>query len=98
MRANRFPQFERIAWLVGQEIGERWMQKDWGIPGKHLMKQVRCLLDFLTAQAHIIKAGAEGHRKAVASLPYGFRNDRLYIRVANKLREAYIAMRLKKAA
>lgn len=98
MRSNRFPQFERIAWLLGREIGERWMNSEYGIPSKHLMSQVRCLVDFLTAQALLVKSGAQGHRKAVASLPYGYRRNKMYVHVANKLREAYLCMRRRKAA
>jgi hypothetical protein len=99
LKVNRFPQFERVCWLLGQEYVERWSDGKSAVATRLLMQQIHSLLEFLTEEANKIRERKEGHRKATSSLPHGWRDQQRYITVADQLRAQFITMndRRKKA-
>lgn len=92
LKVNRFPQFERVCWLLGQEYVERWSDKNSAVATRQLMQQIHGLMEFLTEEAKKIRDRKEGHRKATSSLPQGWRDQQRYITVANQLRAQFITM------
>ncbi|KAI5448823.1 JmjC domain-containing histone demethylation protein 1 [Naganishia albida] len=51
LKVNRFSQFERVCWLLGQEYAERWSEKKRTVPIRQFMQQIHGLIEFLMEEA-----------------------------------------------
>ncbi|KAI5454816.1 JmjC domain-containing histone demethylation protein 1 [Naganishia albida] len=91
--ANRYPQFERLCWLLAEEYATKLKATPITRPvGKHLLQQIWQLWDSIVSEAKKMKTRSTGYNRSRMSLPKGWRAGRYYLRLARELQRGYEKM------
>ncbi|KAJ9093372.1 hypothetical protein QFC21_006402 [Naganishia friedmannii] len=97
MKRNRYPQFERICWMLAEEFGRRWATEEMcrGV-SRHMSVQISRLRRFVADEKETIVAYLKGKKGlsrgkiSVGSLPYGYRDTEKWNEVQESLKQGYL--------
>ncbi|KAJ9120353.1 hypothetical protein QFC24_005307 [Naganishia onofrii] len=93
LRGNRYQQFGRFCWLLAQYYADAWAPNKGPRPKSYeFLQQIHHLRMFIELEVWKIQNQAAGWKKCVGSLPWGWREDKTYVKVIRRLKRGYARM------
>jgi hypothetical protein len=93
LRGNRYQQFERFCWLLAQYYADAWAPNKGPRPKSYdFLQQIHHLRIFIELEVWKIQHQAAGWKKCVGSLPWGWREDKTYVKIIRRLKRGHARM------